>query len=129
MVFSVLQKGSRAILRRARRLSYRMQLETLEDRVVPSIADGMILVANSPLSGASAPAGVVGVDPSTGAQSSVSTGGLFSLPETVRQGPNDQLYVADYSASETGAIIAVDSNSGQQRLVAGGGNKKRAGGG
>jgi hypothetical protein len=122
MVFSIPPKGSRAMLRSARRSSYRMQLERLEDRVVLSLASGTILVANSPLPGAAAPTGIIGVDPSTGAQSLVSTGGLFSLPETVRQGPNQQLYVADYSASQTGAIIGVDPNSGQQRLVATGGN-------
>src|SRR5262249_50072287 len=35
----------------------------------------------------------------------VSTGGLFVQPEMVREGSNGQLYVADYSASNTGAII------------------------
>ena len=44
------------------------------------------------------------------------------LPESVREAANGQLYVADYSASGKGAIIAVDPNSGQQSLVASGGN-------
>ncbi|HLJ93103.1 MAG TPA: Ig-like domain repeat protein, partial [Gemmataceae bacterium] len=110
------------MLRSAPRSSYRMQVENLEDRIVLSLAGGTILVANSPLLGGEAPTGIIGVDPNTGAQSLVSTGGMFSLPETVRQGPNQQLYVADYSASGTGAIIGVDPSTGDQRLVATGGD-------
>jgi hypothetical protein len=88
-----------------------------------TIADATILVASSPLSGQpTAPTGIIGVNPSTGAQSLIATGGFFSLPETVREGPNQQLYVADYSASQTGAIIQVDPATGHQSLLAKGGN-------
>src|SRR5439155_17810971 len=86
------------------------------------LTDGTILVASSPLSGASAPLGIIAVNPTTGAQSLLSAGGMFSLPESVRQAPNGQLYVADYSAAGTGAIIQVDHTSGKQTQVATGGN-------
>ena len=87
-----------------------------------TLADGTILVPSSPLSGQSAPVGIIGVNPSTGAQSLISTGGNFSIPEYVREGPNQQLYVADYSAQGTGAIIAVNATTGQQSILASGGN-------
>jgi hypothetical protein len=87
------------------------------------IPSGTILVASSPLAGqTSAPTGIIGVNPSTGAQFVVSSGGQFSLPETIREGPNQQLYVADYLASGNGAVIDVDPSSGQQTIVAKGGN-------
>ena len=87
------------------------------------IPNGTILVVSSPLAGqTSAPTGIIGVNPSTGGQFVVSSGGQFVLPETIREGPNQQLYVADYLASTTGAIIDVDPNSGQQTIVAKGGN-------
>src|SRR5262249_25156352 len=46
----------------------------------------------------------------------------FVVPETIREGPGHVLYVADYSAIGTGAIIAVDPNTLQQSIVATGGN-------
>jgi hypothetical protein len=86
-----------------------------------SIAEGTILIASSPLSGQpTAATGIIGVSPSTGAQSLIATGGSFSLPETVREGPNQELYVADYYASQTGAIIQVDPATGKQSVLAGG---------
>jgi hypothetical protein len=86
-----------------------------------AIADGTILVTNGLLSGQAA-IGIIGVNPSTGGQTVISAGGPFSLPATVRQGPNQQLYVADYSASGTGAVIRFDPTTGQQTVVATGGN-------
>ncbi len=104
-------------------------LERLEDRVVPSILDGTILVctAPSPFSyqdQSSFPSGIVGVDPSTGNQFPVSMGGLFSLPTYICEAPNGQLYVSDLTAidpatgKQTGAVIQVDPNTGNQSLLA-----------
>src|SRR5262249_38330863 len=112
----------RASRRRLGRPSRRPLLEWLEDRLVPSIPDGTILVATAPSPFASSdqfsfPTGIIGVDPSTGAQFPVSTGGLFSLPAYIAQGPNQQLYVADLTAFGSGAIIRVDANTGQQSIV------------
>src|SRR2546428_13972399 len=75
------------------------QLEQLDDRVVPSIADGTILVATFPSSfsfqdQSSSPVGIVGVNPSTGAQALISTGGMFSEPTHIAESPNPQLYVS-----------------------------------
>jgi hypothetical protein len=106
--------------------SRRPLLERLEDRVVPSIAAGTILVANFPSSLATPPlppTGIIGVNPSTGAQFPVSTGGQFSKPTYICEAPNGQLYVSDFAAgaSGTGAIIRVDPNTGTQTLLATGG--------
>ena len=100
-------------------------LDSLSQTVNPSgitVADGTVLVCTSPLTGQSAPTGIIGIDPSTGAQSLIATGEDFVLPETIREGPDQQLYVVDYSALGTGAVIAVDPNTGQQSVVATGGN-------
>jgi sugar lactone lactonase YvrE len=114
----------------ARRLSQawlrRPQLEQLEDRLVPSIPDGTLLVATAPSSFASTdqsefPTGIIGVNPSTGAQAPISLGGLFALPTYIAEGPDQQLYVTDLRAFGTGAVIRVDPVSGQQTVVAKGG--------
>jgi hypothetical protein len=98
-------------------------LEWLEDRLVPSVADGSILVATGPSSfstqdQSSFPAGIVAVDPSTGAQSVLTQGGFFSVPTYIWEAPDGQLYVTDYQAFGTGAVIRVDPSTGQQFLVA-----------
>src|SRR6266851_4780363 len=111
---------------RTHRSSRRPLLENLEDRVLPSIANGTILVATGPSSFSSQnqssfPIGIIGVNPRNGSQSQISTGGLFSLPTYIAEAPNQQLYVTDLTAFGTGAVIAVDPNTGQQTLVAKGG--------
>jgi hypothetical protein len=114
-------------LQHAPRFSRRPQLEALEDRVVPSIADGTILVATSPspfsfVDQSAFPTGIIGVNRTTAAQSPVSTGGFFSAPRGIAEALNSQqLYVADLQTFGTGAIIQVDPNSGQQTLLSGGG--------
>src|SRR6266404_2937991 len=113
----------------------RPQLETLEDRVVPSIIpDGWIIETTSPSgfvpgplwsSLASFPTGVFAVDPSTGEQSLVAarSGGLLSLPEAITFA-NDKLYVADHKVFGPGGggIIQVDPITGDQSLIAPPGN-------
>src|SRR5579871_2640926 len=126
MVLSIPTNGRRAVLRPVSRSSCPMQLESLEDRVVPSVADVSILVTTAPSSfsnqdQSSFPTGIIAIDPSTGTQSPVSTGGLFSLPTYMREGGNGQLYVTDLEAFGSGAIFRIDPISGQQSLVAKGG--------
>jgi hypothetical protein len=65
-----------------------------------------------------APTGIVEVNSITGAQSILSSGGLFSGPIDIRERPNGTLYVDDYKAQTTGAVIAVDPATGDQSLVA-----------
>ena len=122
------------------RPSPRLLLERLEDRLVPSIPDGTILITTSP-SGFSPtgdtnfPTGLYGLDPNGGTPFAISVNNpndttghfdLFSLPIYIVQAPNSSgqmfLYVADLTAHTTGAIIQVDPNTGQQNFLAFGGN-------
>src|SRR5438132_7853054 len=127
MRFYAPRRVRRAATTLAHRPSRRLQLERLEDRLVPALADGTILVATFPSQGfangdqSGFPDGIVGVNPSTGAQTSVATGNLFSVPTYTAEAPNQQLYITDLQAFGTGAIIGVDPNTGAQRLVARGG--------
>jgi len=98
----------------------------LEDRVVPSIADGSLLAATGPSSFSSQdqssfPTGIIAVDPTGVQQTPVSIGGSFSAPRSITEGSNQQLYVADLKAFGSGAIFQVDPNSGQQTVIAAGG--------
>jgi hypothetical protein len=119
-------RRARRATARSTRPSHRLTLETLEDRLVPSLTDGAVLVATFPSTFAYGdqsgfPNGIVGVNPTTGAQAAVSTGNLFTLPTYTAEAPNQQLYITDLQAFGTGAIIAVDPNTGAQRLVTRGG--------
>jgi hypothetical protein len=89
---------------------------------VLALADGTLLVATLPSAASpSSPIGIIGVNPLTGEQTPVSTGGLFSLPTYIDEAPDGQVYVSDLHAFGTGAVISVDPNTGQQRLLARGG--------
>ena len=114
---------------RARRSSRRrLMLEWLEDRVVPSIADGTVLVCTFPSTFASGdtssfPTGIIGVNPQNGLQSTVSInstqdGDLFDEPTYVIEAPNGLLYVTDLTSFTTGAIIQVNPNNGTQTPIA-----------
>src|SRR5262249_50327256 len=115
------QKTRRAALTPARRSWRRpLLLETLEDRVVPAIPNGTLVVATFDFFGLNQfPAGIIGVNPD-GTQFRISTGGMFSEPTDVTDTPNGQLYVADNRAFG-GAVIKVDPNTGAQTLWASGG--------
>jgi hypothetical protein len=128
MRFYASLKSRRTPARSAHRSSRQPQLESLEDRVVPSIANGTILVLDNPSTPSGPPTALVGVNPSTGAQSIISQGQLFSTPVDPREAPDGQIYVTDYTAygpvSATnvgGAVFRVDPNTGVQSLVAKGG--------
>jgi sugar lactone lactonase YvrE len=61
---------------------------------------------------------VIRIDPLTGRQSSVSSGGEFFDPAGIAVAPDGQLYVADNRASDNdGAVIRVDPRTGAQTLV------------
>ena len=107
-----------------RRRSCCPRLEALEVRWTLSQtlpADGTILVTNTRMLNPNAPTGIVEVNPITGAQSILSSGGYFVAPFDVREAPNKTLYVEDYASQTSGAVIAVDPSTGAQRLVASGG--------
>jgi hypothetical protein len=88
--------------------------------------DGTILVGTAPSSfsrqdQSSFTPGILGVNPSTGTQIRLSMGQLLSVPTYIAQAPNEQLYVTDLTAFGSGAVIQIDSNTGQQTLIAKGG--------
>ena len=109
-----------------RRLRRRLELENLEIRLAPAVPDGTLLVASlrsfySILDQSAFPTAIVAVDPHTGAQSRISSGGLFSLPTYLALAPNRQLFVSDLTALGTGAILRIDADTGHQDVVASGG--------
>jgi hypothetical protein len=98
----------------------------LEDRLTPSLADGTLLVATAPSSYASDdqssfPTGILSIDPGSGGQTVLATGGPFSLPGYITEGPHQQLYITDLTAFGTGAIFQIDPNTGQASVLATGG--------
>ncbi len=88
-------------------------------------ADGTILVATTRIVDKHAPTGIVEVDPATGAQSVLSSRGIFSTPLDLREAPNGTLYVVDSTAQKTGAVISVNASTGAQKLIASGGRIDR----
>src|SRR5262249_47366167 len=125
MRFHSSQRTRRALPHHKQRLSHRLVLEQLEDRVLPSVPDGTIVVTTSHSAFSSVPPdsfpiGLVGVTPGTGSQFPISTGGLFALPTYVTEAPDGQLYVTDLQAFSTGIVVRVDTNN-VQHLVARGG--------
>jgi sugar lactone lactonase YvrE len=83
----------------------------------PRMKRGAVIVADP---GAAGGAGaIIHVDPVSGAQASISSGGLFSRPYAVAVAANGTLYVADADAN---AVIQVDPLTGAQRLLASGGH-------
>jgi hypothetical protein len=67
--------------------------------------------------------GIVRVNPSTGAQTLVSSGGEFVGPSGIAVAPGGQLFVADSNCCGVpGSVIRVDPVTGAQTVVATGGN-------
>jgi DNA-binding beta-propeller fold protein YncE len=61
---------------------------------------------------------IIRVDPLTGRQSLVSSGGEFFDPAGIAIGPDGQLYVADNRAPDNdGAVLRVDPHTGAQTVV------------
>jgi sugar lactone lactonase YvrE len=82
-----------------------------EDVRAATLAPGDILVADSN-------AGIIKVDPTSGAQTIVSSGGSFSSPNGMAIAANGDLLIADGG----GKIIRVDPASGFQEIVTSGGS-------
>ncbi|MBI2906994.1 MAG: hypothetical protein HYX92_05000, partial [Chloroflexi bacterium] len=64
---------------------------------------------------------IVRIDPATGAQSLVSSGGSFANPQGLAIDSAGNYIVADGEASGTGALIRVDPISGDQSIISSGG--------
>jgi DNA-binding beta-propeller fold protein YncE len=80
-------------------------------------ADGSLVVADLGVPNAKDGA-IIRVDPLTGVQSLVSSGGEFYDPAGIAVAPDGQLYVVDNRApDDDGAVIRVDPRSGAQTLV------------
>jgi sugar lactone lactonase YvrE len=80
-------------------------------------ADGSLVVADMGVPN-SKDGAIVRVDPLSGVQSLVSSGGEFYDPAGIAVGPDGQLWVADNRApDDDGAVIKVDPRTGAQTLV------------
>ncbi len=83
--------------------------------------NGDILVADSEASGGSG--AVIRIDPVTGAQTVVSSGGNFVDPTGVTLAPSGEIFVTDPNAfGGPGAVIRVDPATGAQTVVSSGGH-------
>lgn len=87
-------------------------------------AAGHILVADVDFGGSpgvSGPGAIIRVDPTTGAQTVVSTGGTFVGPVRVAVAPTGQIFVSDHGSFRTGttigAIFGVDPATGAQTVI------------
>jgi hypothetical protein len=115
MMLSRLRKILRTASKPAQRYGNPLKLEWLEDRVVPSIPDGTLLVATLPGSNATTTfSGILGFDPNTGNQV-YSLSGPFVEPIYMTEDPTTgMLYVADVGARyPSGVIWAVNPNTNQ----------------
>jgi hypothetical protein len=83
------------------------------------IHSGDLLIANGDVA-VRGNAGIVAVDPVTGAQRIVSKGGLFAEPDDVVVGPSGKLFVVD-STQSGGSIVSFDPVTGTQAILASGG--------
>jgi DNA-binding beta-propeller fold protein YncE len=80
-------------------------------------ADGSLVVADLGVPNARDGA-IIRVDPLTGVQSLVSSGGEFYDPAGIAVAPDGQLYVVDNRAPDNdGAVIKVDPQTGEQKLI------------
>jgi len=89
-------------------------------------ANGDILAVDSNAFGGSCPGGcggVIRVNPITGAQSMIASGGNFVDPDGITIDGNGQLLIADSQAyGGSGGVIRVDPTTGTQTTVSSGGN-------
>src|SRR2546427_12225835 len=88
---------------------------------VPTLPAGTILVADEDAFGGSG--GVIRVNPTTGAQTVVSSGGNFVEPTAIAIAVNGDILIADRNAfGGGGGVIRVNSTTGAQTVVSSGGN-------
>src|ERR1041384_1508794 len=82
----------------------------------PVLAPGDIVVSDADAFGGGG--GIIKVDPTSGAQTSLASGGAFSDPSGIVVKPNGNLIVADVN----GKIIEVNPASGNQTIISSGGS-------
>lgn len=80
-----------------------------------AVPSGSIIVADPDAFGGLG--GVIAVHPGTGAQQTITQGGMLSDPSGLAVGTDGTIYVADLSAFGTGAIVAVDPANGHQTKI------------
>src|SRR5262245_46770183 len=99
-----------------------LQLETLEDRVLPAaLVPGDILVADQSSFGATG--AVFEVDPTTGVQTTISSHGFFhGAPGFLALAGDGSILVDDSQAVGGPSVIRVNPVSGAQSIVSSGGN-------
>lgn len=100
-----------------------LQLELLEARELLShgLHPGDILVADVNAFGG--PGGVIRVDPASGAQTAISSGGLFVNPFGIALATNGDILVVDVAAfGGSGGVIRVNPSTGVQTAVSSGGS-------
>ena len=83
-------------------------------KMVP-LAAGELFVVDANAFGGSG--GVVRVDPATGTQTVVSSGGIFARPTSIAIDTNGELFVTDWPISGGLGLIRVDPVSGTQTVV------------
>ena len=87
-----------------------------------TIVPGDLLIADPVASGPFGPGVVFKVDPSTGAQVILSSGGLFAFPSAVIQTSRSDIVVVDANAvGGSGAMILIDPGAGSQTILSSGG--------
>jgi sugar lactone lactonase YvrE len=87
-------------------------------------ADGSILVADPNAFGPGCGPGtgaIVRVNPTSGAQTIVSSGGNFACPGGVAVAPSGEIFVVNGGGAFGGRVVRVDPTNGAQTLVASGG--------
>jgi DNA-binding beta-propeller fold protein YncE len=82
-------------------------------------ANGDLFVADSDIAGGLG--GVIRVNPATGAQMVVASGGFFTDPIGIAFDSNGNLVLADGFSGGTGAVIRVDPATGTQTVISAGG--------
>src|SRR5207249_1950114 len=89
--------------------------------VLAIAGNGDVIVADQNAFGGQG--GIIRVNPSTGAQTTISSGGSFKDPYGVAFAPNGDILVADHEAfGGGGGIIRVNPTTGAQTTVSSGGN-------
>lgn len=80
-----------------------------------AVPSGFIIVADPDAFGGAG--GIIAVHPGTGAQQTITQGGMLSDPEGLAVGADGTIFVADLQAFGSGGIIAVDPDDGHQTKI------------
>src|SRR5436190_11230892 len=80
-----------------------------------AVPSGFIIVADPDAFGGAG--GIIAVNPGTGAQRTISQGGMLDEPDGLAVGADGTIFVADRTAFGGGGIVAVDPDNGHQTKV------------